>query len=82
MSLQDKLDHIRRQFESKAPQEALTVMHRATEDLYNSGIMDRVLKAGDQAPRFTLPDENGNMVAASDLWEKGPLVVSIYRGVW
>ena len=82
MSLQDKLDEIKKGFESSAPSEALTVMHRATEDLRNSGIMDHVLKVGDTAPGFTLPDEQGQMVSSSELLSKGPLVVSFYRGVW
>lgn len=82
MSLQEKLDDIRKQFESGAPPEALAVMHAATDDLLNSGIMDGVLKAGVQAPEFTLSDEHGNAVASSDLLKKGPLVVSVYRGVW
>ena len=49
MSLQDKLDEMRKQFESSAPPEVLTVMHRATADLEKSGIMYNVLKTGDQA---------------------------------
>ncbi len=82
MSLQEKLDDMRKQFESSAPPEALAVMHRAAEDLLGSGIMRRVVKAGDRAPDFTLPDEHGNMVASSELLNKGPLVVGFYRGVW
>jgi hypothetical protein len=31
-------------------------MHRATEELRSSGIMDNILKAGDRAPDFILPD--------------------------
>ena len=82
MSLQDKLDEVKKEFESSAPAEALTIMHRATEDLRNSGIMDRILKVGDTAPGIMLPDVQGQMVSSSDLLSKGPLVVSFYRGVW
>jgi len=82
MSLQNKLDDMRKQFESSAPPEALTIMHRATDDLLHSGIMERVLKAGGRAPEFTLPDQNGHRVSSSELLRKGPLVVSFYRGVW
>ncbi len=82
MSLQDKLDEVKKEFESSAPAEAVTIMHRATEDLGNSGIMDRVLKKGDTAPVVMLPDLQGQMVSSSDLLSKGPLVISFYRGVW
>jgi len=57
MSLQDKLDNRRKEFESSAPPEKLAIMHRATNDLRHSGIMEQVLKAGDRAPDFALPDD-------------------------
>ena len=82
MSLQDKLDNRRKKFESSAPPEKLAIMHRATNDLLHSGIMEQVLKAGDQAPDFSLPDEHGNLVESQELLRKGPLVVSFYRGAW
>jgi hypothetical protein len=82
MSLQDKLDGVKKEFEAGAPPEALTVMHRATEDLLNSGIMEQIMKAGEKAPDFTLPNQQGKMVGSSELLRKGPLVLSFYRGVW
>ena len=82
MSLQDKLDETRKQFESSAPPEALTIMHRATDDLLHSGIMEHTSKVRDRSPEFTLPDEHGQIISSSELLSKGPLVVSFYRGVW
>ncbi len=82
MSLQTKLDNMRKQFESTAPPEALAIMHRATNDLLASNIMDGVLKTGDRAPDFSLTDQNGGLVRASDLLSGGPLAISFYRGVW
>ena len=82
MGLQEKLDEMRERFESQLPPETLAIMHRATDDLANSAIMEGVSKVGDQAPEFTLPDEQGLSVSSSDLLSKGPLVVSFYRGVW
>ena len=82
MSLQAKLDKMREQFESKLPAETLTIMHGATNDLLASGIMDRVLKVGDKAPLFSLPDHNGDRISSVDLLSQGPLVVGFYRGAW
>jgi len=62
MGLQDKLDVYKKSFLEKAPPEAVEVMQRATEDLKNSRILDKVLKVGKSAPEFSLPDENGNRV--------------------
>ncbi len=82
MSLKDKLDKVKKDFEAEAPPEALAIMHQATDDLLNSEIMERTLKAGDHAPDFILPNEEGNMIVSSELLLKGPLVLSFYRGVW
>ncbi len=82
MSLQDTLDAMRASFESKLPPEVVNTMHHATEELLQSGIMNRVPKVGDRSPRFVLPDHNGDMVGSADLLSKGPLVVGFYRGAW
>ncbi len=82
MPLQDTLDAMRASFESNLSSDIVNTMHQETEDLIQSGIMDRVLKVGDQAPQFSLPDHNGDMVDSADLLRKGPLVVGFYRGAW
>jgi hypothetical protein len=82
MPLQDTLDAMRASYESKLPPEIVNTMHDANEELLQSGIMDRVLKVGDPAPQFSLPDHNGDMVDSEDWLNKGPLVVGFYRGVW
>ena len=80
--MQDTLDAMRASFESKLPPEIVNTMHQVTEELIQSGIMERVLKKGDQAPQFSLPDHKGDMVDSADLLNQGPLVVSFYRGAW
>ena len=57
-------------------------MHRATEELRASGIMERVIKVGDKLPAFALPNSSGQEVRSADLLAKGPLVVTFYRGAW
>ena len=83
MSLQDKLDALKTEFETKmAPPAVVAVMHRVTDELIASGQAERALKAGDRAPEFTLPDPEGKLVASRELLAKGPLVVTFYRGAW
>ncbi len=82
MSLQDSLDAMRTKFESELSPEIVDTMHQATDELLQSGIMDRVLKVGRPAPQFSLPDHNGDTVHSADLLGKGPLAVSFYRGAW
>lgn len=82
MNLQQQLDDMRKQFEAGLPAETLAVMHKATEDLGNSGILDEVLQVGDTAPGFSLCDQNGNDLSSAELLARGPLVATFYRGVW
>lgn len=87
MNLQAKLDAFKPDFEAGKPpynvsREVVETMHRATRELIASGAAARALKAGDKAPSFVLRDADGNTVSSRALLEKGPLVVSFYRGVW
>ena len=87
MSLQDRLDAFRADFESgkppfNAPPEVSAIMHRATDELIASGQAGRAKRAGDRAPDFKLQDPDGAWVSSRDLLAKGPLVLTFYRGVW
>ncbi|WP_448101478.1 peroxiredoxin-like family protein [Luteibacter jiangsuensis] len=87
MSLQDKLDAFKADFEAgkppyNVPPSVIETMRRATAELKASGAAQRALKAGDKAPAFTLNDPDGNPVSSDELLRKGPLVVTFYRGVW
>jgi peroxiredoxin len=57
-------------------------MERHIEFLRESGALDKVLKKGDQAPEFNLKNQNGDIIASSELLKNGPLVVSFYKGSW
>jgi peroxiredoxin len=87
MTLQDRLDAFKADFESgkppyNAPASVIATMHRATAELIASGQAERAKKAGEAAPRFTLSDQDGEPVSSAALLAKGPLVVTFYRGVW
>ena len=84
MGLQEKLDTFKEDFESggNAPDEAIAAMHRATDELRSSGILDRVLNVGDRIPEFALPDADEHIMYSKDLLAQGNLVLSFYRGVW
>ena len=83
MSLQDKLDAFKADFEGKkAPPEVVAVMHKTTADLIASGQAARTLKVGARAPIFALPNAHGELVRSADLLARGPLVLTFYRGIW
>ncbi|WP_108125173.1 peroxiredoxin-like family protein [Saccharospirillum mangrovi] len=87
MSLQDRLDAFKADFEAgkppyNVPPSVIETMHRATKELIASGAAQQALKAGDKIPAFVLTDHEGNSVSSASLLAKGPLVISFYRGVW
>lgn len=87
MSLQDRLDAFRANFEAggppwNAPAWVHEPMHRATDELIASGAAGHALKAGDAAPAFALQDPDGKPVSSAELLAEGPLVVTFYRGIW
>ncbi len=82
MALQNKLNENKANFEKNAPPEALEVMHRATADLRNSGILDRALKVGDKAPEFELENTSGELIRSNDILSDRLMVLTFYRGKW
>ena len=82
MALENTLRGMREASAKRIPPEKAAIMHRATEELRTSGIMDRVIKVGDRLPPFALPNTRGQEVRSADLLAKGPLVLTFYRGAW
>jgi peroxiredoxin len=82
-SLQDELDRITQNTRALVQPERLAVSERATEELFATGIEDRILSSGAPAPEFTLPDAlTGKPVRSTDLLALGPLVIKFFRGRW
>ena len=82
MALENTLRGIREASAKRIPPERAAVMHRATEELRSSGIMERVIKVGDKLPEFALPNAYGQEVRSADLLAKGPLILTFFRGAW
>ena len=83
MPLQDQLDAITANTRKLVQADRLVISEQATADLFNTGIEDRILPVGAQAPSFALPDAlTGKLVRSTDLLALGPLIVSFFRGRW
>ena len=87
MTLQAQLDALKASIESGAPpfhvpRAAIEAMHRATDELRRSGQAERALGVGACAPRFALPNQDGQIIDSADLLARGPLVISFFRGHW
>lgn len=67
--------------EQYVPEEIRAVHRRAIEELRQSGIGDRALRAGAKAPDFELPNQRGELIQSSEL-RRRPLIVNFIRGRW
>ena len=82
MSLEDKLAATRAASAGRIPADRQAIMHRATEDLRKSGILDRIVPVGTRAPDFELANHDGRRVSSAELLAGGPMVLSFFRGSW
>ena len=81
-SMTENLAKVRRLRDDYVPPEYATIMDRAIDDLARENIRRAALKIGDRCPEFALPDTGGCEIRAGDILQKGPLVISFYRGSW
>ena len=82
MTLAERLDTIQQGADKRIPPDKRAIMHRATDDLRSSGILDRVIKVGDPLPPFALQNAFGEEVRSPELLANGPLVLTVFRGSW
>jgi len=81
-ALQDQLDEITSNTRRLVQPERLAIGERALEELFHTGIEERILPVGAFAPEFQLNDSSGRMVRSRDLLALGPLVLDFFRGRW
>jgi len=70
MSLEDKLAATRTASAGRIPPDRQAIMHRATEDLRKSGILERITPAGSHAPTFELANHDGRRVSSAELFSR------------
>ncbi len=81
-TLNEQLSALVAENKSKIPEEIIKVMQAADLDLAGTGIDKNIVGVGEKFPEITLPDANGKQVNIQELLEKGPVVISFYRGGW
>ena len=81
-TLQQQIEAFQAQLAKQLPPEMLAELAKSSAALTQTGIARQSVKAGEQAPDFTLPDVFGNEVTLSELLKQGPVVVTFYRGEW
>jgi peroxiredoxin len=64
------------------PPEVQKVHTSVVSELKQAGIGERALQPGMQSPGFELSDHTGKLLRSRDLLDKGPFVISFFRGRW
>ena len=82
MSLTSAIADYRAEFLKNVPKEIQGVMGQATQDLAATNIVQQAPNQGDKLLNFNLPNQNGQNQSLEALLEKGPVVVTFYRGGW
>lgn len=82
MTLQEELDALRLKVQDVAGGEIAPGHNEFVQGIQDSGKLEQVPKLGDIAPAFMLPDDKGNIISSHTLLEKGPLIISFFRGDW
>jgi len=80
--LQEQIRVFEEEMLPKIPQPILDTFAQTTTDLVRSGIAGRALHEGSKAPDFSLPNVRGEQVRFSEVLQKGPAVLTFYRGGW
>jgi len=82
MELQEQIRVFQEEMLPKIPKSILDTFAQTTAELVRSGIAERALREGNKAPNFSLPNVRGEQVRFSEVLQKGPAVVTFYRGGW
>lgn len=81
-TLQSQLADFKAGFKTRATPERVATMEAATAQLRSSGIEQAALSVGQRAPQISLPNARGKQVDLAKLWQRSPLIVVFYRGLW
>jgi peroxiredoxin len=80
--LQDQLDAITANTRNLVQPERLAGGEKAVEELFATGIEEKILPVGATAPEFVLKDSANKTVRSADLLSLGPLIIKFFRGRW
>lgn len=81
MNLKQELSLLRDRSSAMIDAPSMAVMNRSTDEV-RQRIGQRALHPGDIAPNFRLRDSRGASIELDELLDRGPVVLSFYRGQW
>ena len=81
-SLKAKLEERKSSFNAKAPDDVKRTYADGIRAVVESGVVQQAKQLGDRAPDFELTNAAGQPVRLSDYLQRGPVVLTWYRGGW
>lgn len=81
LTLQEELDQLLANVVEQLPSDVLQTSSKEMEHIYKTQLPTG-LAVGQVAPDFALPDPVGHIVTLSELRQRGPVILSFYRGEW
>ena len=75
-------NELKQRFMARQPDAIRRVFERAQGEMLHSNAGARARRVGEIAPDFELPDTRGGTQSLSALLNRGPVVLSFYRGAW
>lgn len=81
-SLQNELDSMKNNFLKRADKNKVAIYEAGIDSVAQSGILETAIQKGQKAPLFALANANGDTVKLEELLQKGPVILTWYRGGW
>jgi peroxiredoxin len=81
-TLAQQIEEFQQNMSGRSPSDVGAALRAETERIIRSGVGAQAVKEGERAPDFALPDATGGKVQLADLLQRGPVVVTFYRGEW
>ena len=82
MALAAQLQSLDDNFQKNGPKPLLEIINGVRENIPKEWDDSKPLKEGDKFPSFELPNAVGESVSSKTLLQKGPLLITFYRGEW
>ena len=80
--LKEQLKGLKMAATKKLPPEIMKKMLNSRMAVETSGILGRTIRRGEIIPDFSLPDAQEESVVLKELRAHGPVLITLYRGVW
>jgi peroxiredoxin len=81
-SLSRQLDSFFAALLERTDPQTADILTRQQRGLSGGALLAGARQAGDRAPAFCLPDQHGETVSLAERLERGPVVLTFFRGGW